>query len=67
MAVRLFPKAEVEGKLTDLGCTKIKDYSHGAGSLWVTKRGFYFSLPQWPDGRTDQNSLQIILAEIQEH
>jgi len=65
MAVRLFPKTEVEGKLTALGCVKLKDYSHGSGSLWVTRKGFYFSVPQWPDGRTDQNSLQAILAQIQ--
>jgi hypothetical protein len=64
MPVRLLPRHHVEKELTNRRCTKIKDYSHGSGGLWMTLRGFYFTVPTEADGRTDENTLRSILLEI---
>ena len=64
MPVKLIPQDKVEGQLKTRKCSKIKAYSHGSGSLWVTHRGYYFIVPKEPEGHTDENTLQAILAEI---
>lgn len=66
MPVRLFDRKYVEGQLKQRGCHKIKDYSHGSGSLWMTKNGYGFIVPQEPDGHTDENSFRDIIHDIQD-
>jgi len=65
MPVRLFDRKYVEEQLKKRGCHKIKDYSHGSGSLWLTADGFGFVVPQEPDGHTDENSFRAIIREIE--
>jgi hypothetical protein len=64
MAVRLYPKEEVERELQNRDCEKVKEYGHTA--LWRTKTGFHFTVPlEGPDGRCDEYSLRDILQEIE--
>jgi hypothetical protein len=63
--VRIVPRLEVEAELASRGCTKVKVYAFGSGSLWRTADSkFYFVVPQEIGGWTDDETLHQILMML---